>query len=223
MNHAVVMRAPADVSAMAMVAQANVVQLRTAELKRVGGSAATHDIRVPPPGAVTRYREALVDHLRIKAYNPVELHLRLHEIWGQFCLMCWSLQVEDAQRPPPFAGGGSFDLRCPEAVELKTAELVGSLWRLRFEQRLRSDAAFSRSPDFARARAASREIRVPVFGKSMDEADDAALTVCSCEYAGMLAAARWIGDARRQWGEPGIMEIDDTVLFGGAIAAGDAE
>lgn len=198
---------------MAVVVQANLVQLRNTEAKRRDLEPDAHDIRVRSPGAVRSQREALVDYQCIKSYSEPELHLRLHEVWGQFCLFCWAVHVDDPQAPPAFGDSPSaIELRCPAALRMKAAEVEAFLWRLKFEQRLRHDPTFRGSADFQSDRQIARKIPANVNHLPVDRADDDGLIVCSCEHAGMLAAARWIADQRWSWGQEGIMDLDDPAV-----------
>ena len=61
---------------MAIVAQANVVQLQVTARKRWGGA----EVTVPSPGAVLRFREALLDWQAIRNYEEGTLLARLHEV-----------------------------------------------------------------------------------------------------------------------------------------------
>lgn len=203
-----------EVTAAATAAQANVVQLRTADTKRRRPEPSDHEIRTPSPGAVVLHREMLIDHRRIREYTDAELALRLREAWGQFCLFCWSLHVEDPHQPPIFASlTGEHPLRCPSALNVKEAELSAMLWRLKFEQRLRHDPGSRGQSEFDAARSAAQRIPVTVFSKGIDQSDMGAIVACSCEHAGMLAAVRWIADRQWNWGDEGIMDVDEREMI----------
>lgn len=207
----------ADVVSMAIAVQANVALLRTAETRRLRIDAAAHEIRTPPPGRVAVFRETLIDRRRVQHYSQPELHLRLHEVWGQFCVFCWTLNADDPQRPPAFASlGRDHEMRCQSALELKAAEIEAFLWRMRFEQRLRHEVGFRDAPGFQSALEAARRMPAMVFDRPVVESDDHALLVAACEHAGMLAAVRWIGNDRWAWGQEGIMDIDEAAITGGS-------
>lgn len=196
---------------MALAVQANLVQLKVSEAKRRGFPADRHEIQVPSPGTIRRFRETLIDHRSLLTYSDFEIHVRLHEVWGQFCLFRWlhtSPAEESTPRGVDSAGfspeGIHAPTRCESELAAKHVELHALLWRIRFEQSSRS------SPESARNGASHAE-RIParVFGKSVRDADDEELLLGACQHAGMLAAIRWTLDARRVWGEPGIMTVND--------------
>jgi hypothetical protein len=131
----------ADVADMAIAIQANLVQLAVAQARRLGSGRET-GIRTPAPGAVRRFREVLLDHGQIAAYDDLGLAMRLRECWGQHCVMCWLFSTADPQDPPDFRELQSTGpVRCPAAVACKCLEIENCLWRLRFELRLREGAA----------------------------------------------------------------------------------
>lgn len=197
-----------DVGDMAAAAQANLVQLRVAERKLVGDRSSTHDLQVPSPGAVTRYRQTLIPRDVLSSYDFDALQLRVREVWGQYCLFCWFFHVQDPHRPPDFKNlPVEQQVRCPASLSVKTLEIEKSLWRLRFEQRLRGDADFRFDPRFDELYQAALEIPVLVLGESVGVCSDEVLLLGSCEFAGMLAAARWIGDDRWVWAQEDIMDL----------------
>lgn len=213
-------RALDEVLEMAVVVQANLAQLKTAEVKR--REASTDEVDVPSPGPVTARRDALIDHRRIKGYTDAALHLRLHEIWGQFCVFCWALQVPDPKQPPSFRREAfDRDMQCGSALQLKKAEIEAMFWRLRFEQRVRSDAAFRASSECQTLTPVADRIPVQVFGVDPRSCEDDALLVAACEHAGMLAAIRWISDRRWTWAQDGIMELDEREVLGDLADAPD--
>ena len=206
-------RLPAEVAAMAVAVQANLVQLKVAQTKRAGLASEAHEIEVPSPGGVTRYRETLILREVIADYDDTAVLLRVHEVWGQFCLLCWYFYVSDPQKPPDFKQlPVGQTLHCPTAMLAKTQEIEKSLWRLRFEQRLRSDPDFRNDPEFEEAYRAAQEIPAMVMGENVPTCSRENLLLGTCEFAGMLAAARWVGDRRWQWGQVGIMALpgDET-------------
>lgn len=195
---------------MARVVQANLVFLRTVDARRRGIRPEAHEIRVPPPGAVRRFRECLLERKRVTAYSDFAVRLRLHEIWGQYCLMSWLLAGEgealarDLSRVPD-----SIPSRCVPEIEIKTAEVHAMLWRLRFEQRRRTDTTFRDSPEFDRLQTLARRIPLTPFGKSVDACTDDDFLLSACEHAGMLAVLRWAADRTRDWGDPALMNVAD--------------
>ena len=118
---------------MGAAVQANLVTLKVAESRRHGQASTSCDMDVPPPGVVARFRETLVDPNRLAQYDDVELHLRLHEVWGQFCVIRW---LFGGHTNPADVSDGA-EMRCETVIEAKTAEVHALLWRLRFEQRAR--------------------------------------------------------------------------------------
>ena len=201
------MRTPTDIAAMAIVAQANLAQLQTAATKR----SLLESSVITPPGAVTQHREAMIDWRLIKAYADDALLLRMREVWGQWCLFCWMFGCDDPLRPPAFATLTTDDaVRCPTHVGEKLIEIKKSLWRLRHEDRLRNEPQLSEDAGFQEEHRAALEMPMLVYGQNIRVCSNADLLACTCEYAGMLAAIRWIADDRWQWNQPGIMELDAT-------------
>ncbi len=197
-----------EIAAAAQVVQANVVALRVAWCKRTGQPPEAHDIKTPPPGAVSKMREFLIERETLKAYSEDEILLRLRQVWGEFCSLCWLFPHVDPQKPIAFdplpAGQG---LRCLGQVQEKLAEIQAGLWRLRHEQRLRFDKDAALDPDFQRENTLAASRPMKVFGQSITNCGDSELFCCACEYAGMLAALRWATDDRWKWEAPGIMEL----------------
>ncbi len=214
-----------DVVAMAMVTQANLVQLKVADCRRRKVDPAEHTIHIVSPGHIAAHREALIDHRLIRGYDDASLQLRLHEVWGQYCLFCWLLHVDDVHRSPGFSDlDDAVEVRCASAIELKEAEIEGWLWRLQVESRVRAEPGDRDSEDRAseyrvsdhgaRVVAAAEMIPAQVSGQDVSSVSDQALLASCCEYAGMLAAIRWMGDLRRSWGEQGIMDVDEARMMG---------
>lgn len=202
-------REAADVRAMAVAIQANLVQLHVAEAKK-GGTEVESTPGVVSPGAVAHFRETLIDRDFLKGYSIEEIHLRLQEVWGQYCLMRWVFGVNTEETPTDFSKlPAGAELRCDSVLDVKLAEIEGLFWRLRFEQRRRQDEAYVSSNSFAQDLELAEAIPATAFGTPADDATDEALLLASCEFAGMLETLRWIMDRRRRWGEEGIMEIGD--------------
>lgn len=195
---------------MAVAVQANLVQVRTAEARQCGAEVPPAEMHVVAPGAVLKYREALIDRIRLKHYSPQELQLRMREIWGQYCLMRWVFAATVEEEPTNFAKlPPGAALRCDATMDVKLAEIQGLFWCLRFEQRRRQDAEYIKSAAFAEDLKVAESIPATAFGTPASDATDAALLFASCEHAGMLGALRWTRDRRRNWGEPGIMEVGE--------------
>ena len=55
----------------------------------------------------------------------------------------------------------------------------------------------------------AKRIPAEAFGTPVAQCPDDELVLAACEHAGMLATLRWIMDPRREWGEAGIMDVDD--------------
>ncbi|MCH8854318.1 MAG: hypothetical protein IID41_16950, partial [Planctomycetes bacterium] len=60
------------------------------------------------------------------------------------------------------------------------------------------------------AQSAAQDIPAMVMGEKVHQASDQNLLLGTCQFAGMLASARWTGDRRWDWGGPGIMELPDS-------------
>ena len=195
---------------MALAVQANLVQLKVADGKRRGIAPTNHDIQTPAPGAVLRYRETLIDRRVIQAYGDLELRLRLHEVWGRFCLMGWLFSKE--------ADDGSCDLsdlsddatmRCAATMAIKHDELHAMLWRLRFEQRKRHDADLSQSPAFSRDDRLAGTIPLKLFGKTVDDCTEEEILLGACQHVGMLATLRWTMRNDVVWNDETLMHVAD--------------
>lgn len=194
---------------MAVAVQANLVQLQTVAQRRFRS-----DIpRVPSPGVVKWFREALIDRHLLKSYTEPMLNLRLHEVWGQFCMFCWLFHGQDPYHPPLFGQPSELlSMRCCEEVGAKLIEIEKGLWRLRHEETLRLRPELRQDPSFELERRRALETPMQVFGRNVRVCADDELLDCTCEYAGMLAAIRWTADQRWSWGQAGIMELDGHPL-----------
>ncbi len=226
---------------MAIAVQANLVTLVVAESKRQGKKPNQHEIKTAAPGAVKHFRETLIEPAVIAAYSDAELHLRLREIWGQFCLMGWLFSLNDPSRvghahqpasnaaEPGRAGSApretpqtsdqsvtfaglpdAAEMHCGTALEIKDAEIRGFLWKMLFEQRRRLDPAYEKSLAFAKEMELASQIPAQGFGKPIEKLTGEQLLYLSCEYAGMLAAIRWVSDPKLPWAAPGIMEVGES-------------
>ena len=204
-------RAPQEVWAMGVAVQANLMTLVVADAKRRGIQPIQHDIVVRAPGAVKHFRETLIDPKAIAAYSDTELHLRLREIWGQFCLMGWLFSLSGPDRTVNFAGQpDKLEMHCETSLQVKDAEIRGFLWKMLFEQRHRLDPAYEKSPAFVKERELATQIPAQGFGKPVEKLPGEQLLLLSCEYAGMLAAIRWAMNPKLSWGAPGIMEVGES-------------
>lgn len=194
---------------MAVAVQANLVQLKIAECKRLGTPTSQHAIDVQSPGAVRRFRETLVDLEFLKTAPATHIHLRLRESWGQFCFMRWAFSAESKGSYDFSVPCAQSELRCPAVLESKHAELHALLWRIRFEQRMRGVPGDSDREPSEEDRSLAKRIPAEAFGTPVAQCPDDELVLSACEHAGMLAALRWIMDSRREWGEAGIMDVGE--------------
>lgn len=209
-------RSAVEVRALAIAVQANLVQLKTAAQRRPALHGAIRGIDVASPGAVARMREALIPVEIIKASTDAELVLRLHEAWGQYCLMCWA--HETGTRDPILNFGllpADTEVHCDAALRAKEAEVHALLWRLRHEQRRREESAERDEgvqrddPQADRRESIARRIPAEALGKPVNEADDGDLLLAACQHAGMLAVLRWLLQPEKRWGDPTLMQVED--------------
>ncbi len=197
-----------EIAAAAQAVQANLVALRVAWCKQTGQPAGMHDIQTPPPGTVKKMREILIDRHVLKDYTLEEIALRLRQVWGEFTALCWLFPDMNPQTPISFEPlPADQTIRCPMHVYEKLEEVQRGLWRLRHEQRRRHDPKAFDDPDFRREHPLALSCPVSVFGQPIGTCGDEELLCCACEYAGMLAALRWVTDNRWGWESPGIMDI----------------
>lgn len=194
---------------MARAVQANLVQLKVADAKRRGISSDQHHIRVPAPGYVRDFRETLIEQATIAGYPREHLELRIHEIWGQFCVMLWLFSYADSPEHADLAGlATNAEMRCGTVLEAKHDEIHAIFWLLHFEQRKRHEPSFANSPDFGGQLKLARQIPGMAFGKPVEKCSDGELLRAACEYAGMLAAIRWIM-GRASWGDAAAMAVGE--------------
>lgn len=210
-------RTAAQIRAMALAVQANLVTLVVADAKRRGIKPAEHEIKVAAPGAVKYFRETLVDPKAIAAYSNGELHLRMREIWGQYCVLGWVFSLNDPASANSVGGPFNFatvpdntEVHCGTSLEIKEAEIRGYLWKMLFEQRSRLDAEYVRTPSFAKELELASQIPAQGFGKPIEKLTGEQLLYLSCEYAGMLAAIRWVKNPKQAWAAPGIMDVGNS-------------
>ncbi|MGB0717162.1 MAG: hypothetical protein ACPGXK_14885 [Phycisphaerae bacterium] len=205
-GHDALIRTWTEVRELAVVVQANLVQLLVADAKRQGLSATEHPLQVPSPGAVTACREHLIDRHTIQSYADDEIRIRLREVFGQYCLFVWAFHASDPGTD--FASlATDTELRCNTVMQAKVEELNALLWKLRFEQARRGDKSFEESSEFAGLLKIAERIPAEVAGKPARLVQSDALLASAIEHAGMLAAARWLADHSKQWNEPGLMDV----------------
>ncbi len=201
-----------EVAAMAVAVQANVVTLKVAWSRRARTAPEAHEIRTPPPGAVRRFREVLIDRSALLEYSDAELALRTRQVWGEFTVLCWVLGHDDPHRPPDYASATpDAAMRCAGHLHDKIGRVAGGLWRLRHEQRWRFDPAAAADPAFAQDHQVALSTPLRVFGRAIGLCSNEELLLAACEHAGMLAALRWTLDSRRGWEAPGIMDVPAAV------------
>lgn len=197
-----------EIAGAAHAVQANVAALRVAWCRHTGDAAASHEIRTPSPGPVRRMREILIEPRVLKEYTFDEISLRLRQVWGEFCALCWLFPHVDPQQPivfdplPP-----AESIRCCADIQTKLAEVQRGLWRLRHEIYVRQHSAPGAVPGLQAEHEIALAMPVSVYGQPVHEAPDEPLLACACEYAGMLAALRWVTDSRWTWEAPGIMDV----------------
>lgn len=201
-------RSPAQIAAVAQATQANLAALKVAWQRSGGGDAINDDIRTPSPGPVSSAREILIDRNVIKSYSSDEVLIRLRQVWGEFCALCWLFPHVDPQKPISFEPlPANQTTRCPGETLKKLDEVQRHFWRIRHEQRLRFDTGARRDPAFQRDDEIAAAMRLRVYGQVIQHCPDEVLLAAACEYAGMLAALRWSIDDRWEWEGPGIMDL----------------
>jgi len=201
-------RCATEAHAMAIAIQANLVQLRVADAKSRGMPVSEHEIEVVSPGAVRRFRETLIYRHTIQTYSTMALRLRMHEVWGQFCLMQWLFSMNQVDGPGNFGElPTEATMRCAATIKVKEAEVHAVLWRFRFEQRKRRDADYVRSTSFAADDRVAGTIPAILFGKKIEDGSDEEILLGACEHVGMLAVLRWILNPAWTWGSPELMEV----------------
>ncbi len=199
-----------EIRSAARATQANVVTLRVFIERRDPDQKLT-DIRTPSPGPVRRNRDILLDTQTLKTYSSGELIVRLRQVWGEFCALCWLFPHVDPQSPidfDPLPDGQ--DLRCINDSRAKLAQVQTDLWRLVHEQRLRHDPDARSDPAFQRDTEIAVTQRLRIYGVNVSKASDEQVFHAACEYAGMIAAFRWSLDDRWAWEGPGIMNLSHS-------------
>ncbi|MCB9852888.1 MAG: hypothetical protein H6819_07315 [Phycisphaerales bacterium] len=196
-----------EISGAARAVQANVVTLRVSILRREP-DLRLDDIQTPPPGPVRRSRNILLQPETLKTYSTDELLVRLRQVWGEFCALCWLFAHVDPQAPVDFDHlPPGQDHRCITDARAKLEEVQTHLWRLIHEQRRRHDPDALKDPAFQRDAEIAVTQRLKVFGVRVTNATNIQVFHAACEYAGMLAALRWALDDRWAWEGPGIMSL----------------
>lgn len=206
-----------EVRQMAVAIQANLVQLKIAQSRRRGAASNRHEIAVVSPGKVTHFRETLIERSVIKSYSDGQLQLRLHEVWGQFCLMQWLFHQGDADQPSNFGSllsDSHVEMRCGSVLSAKYDEIHALLWRLQFEQRMRHETGFAELDSFENDKALAAKIPALVFGEPVSDAAHEDLLLCACQHAGMLAAISWVLQPKTTWGDPTLMEVAEKPFAG---------
>lgn len=199
-----------EIRSAACATQANVVTLRVFVERRDPAQQLT-DIRTPSPGPVRRNRDILLDTQTLKTYSSGELIVRLRQVWGEFCALCWLFPHVDPQTPidfDPLPDGQ--DLRCINDARAKLAQVQTDLWRLVHEQRLRHDPDARSDPAFQQDAEVAVTQRLRIYGVNVSKASDEQVFHAACEYAGMIAAFRWALDDRWAWEGPGIMKLSNS-------------
>lgn len=204
-----------DVRAMVIVVQANLAQLRTVDAKRRGMPANARELEVRSPGAVRRFREALIPLNVLKSYDHTELALRACEMWGRYCLFAWALHATPPGDLVDLAAlPADNELRCDAHLSVKRDEIHAVLWRLRFEQRMRADRTYADAPEWKADREWAARIPAVVAGVPVTSCSDDDLLLAACEHAGMLAAIRWIMDRSAEWSDARLMLAADVPFPG---------
>ncbi|MBI4718618.1 MAG: hypothetical protein HY763_12485 [Planctomycetes bacterium] len=200
-------RSGAEVRALALAVQANLVMLRLAECRRRGIAPEDHEIQVAPPGAVRALREMLLAPETISALGDPQLHLLLHEVWGQFCLLLWLFSQGNTADASLAHLPEDAEMHCATAIEAKLFEVHAVLWRMLFELRLRHDAAYAASPACDADRSLGEGIPAQALGKPVAEATNEEIIVTLHEYVGMLVTLRWVLDPQADWFDPHLREV----------------
>jgi hypothetical protein len=199
-----------EIRSMAAVVQTNLGRLQVEIEQRSRSILFSDDERIIPPKPPSRFREHIIAEAALSQYSDTALLLRMHEVWGQFCTFLWYFHRSGFQQPRDVQSLPSWpETRCAASMGAKHDEIHAVLWKLRFEQRRRGDAEYRASGTFDRDCDFSEQIPVPLFDKAIQDCTDEELLIGACEYAGMLAAIRWMTDSGRSWGEPGLMSVAD--------------
>lgn len=121
-----------------VIAQENLARMRDEEAVRLGVPPAKHDITVAHPARWDANHRSLVAIETIRGYTAAELHLRLHEVWGRYCLLRWLWERHEKPIDTDLAHV-PFDAqpRCDAVLDAKHVELHALFWKIHFEQRRR--------------------------------------------------------------------------------------
>lgn len=128
-----------------VIAQENLARLRDEEAVRLGVPPAKHDITVAHPARFDAHHASLISVETVHGYTDAELHLRLHEVWGRYCLLRWLWERHEKPIDTDLAHV-PFDAqpRCDAVLDAKHVELHALFWKIHFEQRQRIAQAAAR-------------------------------------------------------------------------------
>ena len=203
-------RSSIEVRGMALCLQANLFSLKVEDARRRGMAVESHDIALGGVAPESLLRDHLLSEEAGSHYSDLELRLRMHELWGQYCVLQWFFEIPLTDGAREVSGWAvEAEARCETVLEFKEAEIAAMLWRLKFEQRRRTDRNVAEGKEYARHRLLAQRIPMTVFGTAVESCGNEDLLVSSCEHAGMLAVVRWIRDAALQWGQEGLMDVAD--------------
>lgn len=203
-------RLPGDVRAMACAMQAELVQLRTTAARRDPSREDMKGINVVSPGAIKACRDVLTPHDELRAMSDEALLVRLHFMWGAYCLMCWAHETGFAEPGINFALlPPDVPLRCDSAMRAKEAEVHALTWKLSFELRRRRDASLRDDPQRELLEGLARRIPDDVFSFNGSTVGDAQLLLAECQHRGMLAALRWLLRPQVAWGDAALTFVAD--------------
>lgn len=131
-------RSVEDVREQGVITQENLARLRDEEAARLGTPPSKHDITVAHPARIDANHASLISVETIQGYSDAELRLRLHEIWGRYCLLRWLWERHEKPIDTDLAHV-PFDAqpRCDAVLDAKHVELHALFWKIHFEQRRR--------------------------------------------------------------------------------------
>ncbi len=195
---------------MAIAVQANLVQFRTAAVRRWPGQQALERIEIPPPGHVAAYRETLFDRETLKGMPDEVLSLGLREVWGQHCAMRWIFQQSHDGGTADFAKlGAEAEMHCETSLAAKLAEVHALVWRALHELRLRNDPAYREGPAAGERAAMAAQIPDEAYRTAPGAASEEELVQLMCEFVGMLRVLRWVTSPATAWGDPALGVVGD--------------
>lgn len=121
-----------------VIVQENLARLRDEEAARLGVPPTKHDITVAHPARWDANHPALISVESIRGYTAAELRLRLHEIWGRYCLLRWLWERHEKPIDTDLADvPWDAQPRCDAVLDAKHVELHALFWKIHFEQRRR--------------------------------------------------------------------------------------